>query len=73
MQDNENKEAEISGEEMLCAILYLENSYKARFYYLKKRVKSYYLLNKAEYLRAVTAVQILLLNYQHDYNSNGKS
>ena len=38
LQDEKNKEAEIEGEEMLCAILYLENSYKARFADLKKRI-----------------------------------
>ena len=35
---DEKKEAENSGEEMLCAILYLEKSDKARFADLKKRV-----------------------------------
>ena len=55
---------------MLCTILYLENSDKARFSDLKKRVKNDYVLNKSEYLRMVTAVQILLLNYQPNYNSN---
>ena len=33
---------------MLCAILYLENSDKARFPDLKKRVENDYVLNKAE-------------------------
>ena len=54
---------------MLCAIIYLENSDKARFAELKKRVKNDYVLNKAEYPRTVTAVQSLLLNYQPNYNS----
>ena len=39
LQEDEKKETEKSGEEMLCAILYLDNSDKARFYDLKKRVK----------------------------------
>ena len=55
---------------MLCAILYLENSYKSRFVDLTKRVENDYVLNKAEYPRTVTAVQSLLLNYQPNYNSN---
>ena len=55
---------------MLCAILYLENSDKARFANLKKRVVNNYVLNKAECLRTVNAVHILVLNYQHSYNSN---
>ena len=48
LQEDENKEAENSGEEILCAILYLENSDKARFANLKKRVGNDYVLNKAE-------------------------
>ena len=55
---------------MLCAILFLENSDKARFADLKKRVENDYVLNKAEHLRSVTEVQSLLLNYQPNYNSN---
>ena len=55
---------------MLCAILYLENSDKARFSDLKKRIENDYVLNKAEYPRTVTAVHILLLNYQLNYNSH---
>ena len=58
---------------MLCAILYLENSDKARFADLKKRVENDYVLNKAEYPRKVTAVQSLLLNYQPNDNSHRKS
>ena len=60
---------------MLCAILYLENSYKASFTNLKKRVENEYVMNKVEYPRTVTAVQILLLNYQpnHNYNRNSQS
>ena len=58
---------------MLYEILYLDNSYKARFSDLKKRVKINYVLKKAEYPRTVTAVQSLLLNYQPNYNSNGSS
>ena len=52
---------------MICAILYLENSDKARFVDLKKRVNNDYVLNKAEYPRTVTAVNILLLNYHPTY------
>ena len=58
---------------MLCAILYLENSDKARFANLKKRVENDYVLNKVEFPRTVTAKQSLLLNYQHNYNSNRNS
>ena len=38
LKDHDNKESEISGEKMLCAILYLENSDKTRFSDLKKCV-----------------------------------
>ena len=55
---------------MPCTILYLENSYTARFSDLKKRVENDYVLNKAEYPRTLTAVHILLLKYQPNYNSN---
>ena len=55
---------------MLCAIIYLENSDKARFSDLKKRVKNDYVLDRAEYPRTVTAVQSILLKYQPTYNSN---
>ena len=58
---------------MLSMILYLENSDKARFADLKKRIKNDYVLNKAEYPRAVNAVQSLLLNHQPNYNSHGNS
>ena len=58
---------------MLCAILYLENSDKARFSDLKKCVENDYVLNKVEYPRTFTAVQSLLLNYQPNYNSNRNS
>ena len=58
---------------MLCAILYLENSDRARFADLKKRVENDYVLNKAEYPRTVTTVQSLLLNYQPNYNSHRTS
>ena len=60
LQEDKNKEAEKAGEEMLCAILYLENSDKARFSDLKKRIGNDYVLNNAEYPRTVTAVQSLL-------------
>ena len=58
---------------MLCAIIYLENSDKVRFADLKNHVEDYYVLNKAEYPRTVTAVHSLLLNYQPNYNSNRNS
>ena len=70
LQEYEKKEAEKTGEEMLCAILYLDNLDKARFAYLKKRVENDYVLNKAEYPRTVIAIQSLLLNYQPNYKSN---
>ena len=62
LQEDNNKEAEKAGEKMVCAILYIENSDKARFYDLKKRVENDYVLNKGKYLITVTAVQSLLLN-----------
>ena len=46
LQEDEKKEAEKAGEEMLCTILYLKNSDKARFADLKKRIKNDYVLNK---------------------------
>ena len=73
LQEDENKEAENSGEEMLCAILYLENPEKASFSDLKKRVKNDYVLNKSKYPSMVTAVHSLLLNYQPNYNFNKNS
>ena len=73
LQEDDMKVAEKAGEEILCEILYLENSDKARFFDLKKRVENYYVLNKAEYPRTVNAVQRLLLNYQHNYNSKRNS
>ena len=73
LQEDEKKKAEKSREEMLWAILYLENSDKARFYDLKKRIENDYVLNKAGYPRTVTAVQSLLLNYQPNYNSHRNS
>ena len=73
IQEEYKKEAEKAGEEMLCGILYLENSDKARFADFKKRIENDYVLNKAEYPRTVTAVQSLLLNYQPNYKSNRNS
>ena len=58
---------------MLCAILYLEKSDKARFADLKKRIENDYVLNKVEYPGTFTTVQSLLLNYQPNYNSNRNS
>ena len=48
LQEEEKNEAEKAGEEMLCEILYLENSDKARFADLKKRIENDYVLNKGE-------------------------
>ena len=70
LQEDEKKEAERLGEEILYAILYLEKSDKVRFSDRKKRVDKDYLLKKAEYPRTVTAVQILLFRYQPNYKSN---
>ena len=72
LSDNDNKEAETAGEEMIWSILYLENSDKARFSDLNKRVENDYVLNKSEYPRTITAVQSLLLKYKPNYNSNRK-
>ena len=47
IQEDEKNKTEKSGEEMLCAILYLENLDKSRFDGLKKRVENNYVLNKA--------------------------
>ena len=55
---------------MLYAILYMKNSDKARFANLKKHVENDYVLNKVEQPRTMTAVQIILLNCQPNYNSN---
>ena len=55
---------------MLYAILYIENSDKARFSDLKRRVENDYVLNKAEYPSTLNAVHSLLLNYQTNSNSN---
>ena len=55
---------------MLCEILYIDNSDKSRFADLRKLVENDYVLNKAEYPRTVTAVQILLLKYQPNSNYN---
>ena len=70
IQEDKNKESETAGEEMLCAILYLENTDKSRFSDLKKRVKKDYVISKAENPRTVTTMQSILLNYQHNYNYN---
>ena len=73
IQEDENKETEKAGEEIICAILYLEKPEKSRFADLKNRIENDYVLNKAEYPRTVTAVQSLLLNYQPNYNSHRNS
>ena len=38
LADDDEKDSDTSGEYMICTILYLENSDKAIFYDLKKRV-----------------------------------
>ena len=48
MLEYEKKEAETSLEEMICAILYLNNSGKCWFSGLKKHGKNDYVLNKPE-------------------------
>ena len=58
---------------MLCAILYPENSDKARFDDLKKCAENDYVLNKAEYPRTVTSAKSILLKYQPNYESNRNS
>ena len=72
LHNSDKKEAETSVEELLCAILYLENSDKDIFYDLKKHVENNYVLNKSQYPRTATAVQSLILNYQPNYNYNSK-
>ena len=42
LKDDDKKEVETAGEEMICEILYLENSDKSRFSDLKKRVEKNY-------------------------------
>ena len=73
LQEDEKKETEKAGEEMLYVILYLENSDKARLANLKKRIEKDYMPNKAEYTRTVTAVHSLILNHQPNYNSHRNS
>ena len=63
LQEDKKKEALKSVKEILCTILYLENSDKARFSDLNKRVENDYVMNKAEYPRTVTVVKSLILNY----------
>ena len=59
-----------SGEEILCAMLYLDNSDKSRFADLKNHVENDYVLHKAEYTRTGITVHSRLLKYQPSYNSN---
>ena len=73
LQDNIKKQAEIAGEKMLSTIFYLENIDKIRFSDIKKRVGNDYILKQYDYPRIVTELQIPLLDYQHNYNSNIKS
>ena len=47
LPDDEKKEAEMTGGEMIFAILYLENFNKAIFYDLKKHVKNDNVPNKS--------------------------
>ena len=48
LQEDDNNEAKTIGKEMLCEIIYIENSDKARFSDLNNRVGKDYVLNKAE-------------------------
>ena len=73
LSENDNKEAETALEYIIYTIPYLENSYKSKFYDLKKRNNNEYVWNKAEYTRTVTVVKRLLLNYQPNYNYNRQS
>ena len=70
LQEDKEKDTEKSVEEILCKILYIDNSDKFRFSDLKKCVENNYVLNKAEKPRTVTAVESLLLNYKPNYKSN---
>ena len=47
MSDNYKNWEDTPGEEMLCAILYLDNSDKSRLTDLNKTAKNDYILNKA--------------------------
>ena len=47
MTGNEMKEAKTTGEEMICSVLNLDNSYKSIFSDLSKRIVNDYVLNKA--------------------------
>ena len=62
-----------AGEEILCAILYIENSDKSRFSNLKKRVENDYVMKKSEYPRTAAEVYNILLYYQHNYKYNSNS
>ena len=72
LSDDDKKAEEIVIEQMICEILYLENSDKVRSSDLKKRIENEYVLNKAECARTVTAVQTLVLYYQPSYNYNNQ-
>ena len=73
LQNDDMKEAETSVEEMMCAIIYLEDSDKVIFSDLKKHFENNYVLNKVGYPSNVTVLQSLFFNYQPNYNCNGKS
>ena len=60
LTDDDNKYAETAGEWILCAIFYLENSDKAIFADLMKRVDNYYVLNKEECSGTFIIAQSLL-------------
>ena len=72
MSYDEKKVVGTTEKEMLCAILYLESLDKSRSSDLKKRVDNDYVLSKAEYPSTFLTLQILVLNYQPNYNSNGQ-
>ena len=43
LPDDENNEAETAGEDMMCSIIYLDNSYKARFMTSRSTPKNNYI------------------------------
>ena len=57
LQEYKKKKTYKEGEEMLCTILYPDNSDKCRFADLKNCVENDYVLKKEEYPSTVTIVQ----------------
>ena len=62
MSDNDKKETEKEGKEMIFTIIYLESSHKAIFSVQKKCAEDEYISNKAKYPRNFILVQSLILN-----------